>query len=85
MNAIVENKLIQDYKVIYKGKLSSLKDEFLSLLNIINMATSKEQLELFFEFQKLEYFMVGFGGSHMWVKQLINGDAKQQVIFVKFE
>lgn len=85
MNAIVENTPTTHFEIFNKKEIREIQEEFLSILSLIVNSTTEEQLREIFSKYPLDYFMIGFGGSHMWVKQLINGESKQQVIMVKFE
>jgi len=82
MNAIVENTLVEHHNYFSKKDITLLHDEFMNILRFINNSETEAELRVIFTNYPLEHFKVGFGSSHMWVKQVINGDAKQQVIFV---
>ena len=84
MKAIIENPI----NLIGAASMDlAIYSEYHLILNMILSAQSKEVLrEKFNDFDQddLMYFTYGFGGSHMWVKQLDwNSKVKQQVIFVE--
>ena len=63
--------------------------EFTSIVNTIALSENHDQLQRNMSMINMttlsgHYFLYGFGSSHMWVKQIINGEPKQQVIFVAF-
>lgn len=57
--------------------------EFNEILSCIIDSTSESGLRAMMSI-RLNNFLYGFGGSHMWVKQIIDGEVKQQVLFVDF-
>jgi len=82
MKAIVENQ------VNFSSHRKAIQDDFCEILSIIGSCDSEKELRkviaMELEVGEWDNFKVGFGGSHMWVKQIIDGDPKQQVIFVEF-
>lgn len=84
MKAIVENTPTTYFEIFTKKEIRELQEEFLSILSLINNSDTESRLRDVFSKYPLDYFKVGFGGSHMWCKQLINGLPKQQIIFVQF-
>jgi Golgi nucleoside diphosphatase len=81
MKATIENP-VQCFADESK-KLEQLS-EFNEILKDIFDFKNEEQLRKGFKSRTFEYFIFGFGGSHMWVKQIIRGEVKQQVLFVEF-
>jgi hypothetical protein len=57
--------------------------EFADIINAISLSDTEAQLRIILNVTP-KYFMIGFGGHHAWVKQIINGEPRQQVIFVEF-
>lgn len=86
MKATIENpvNIREDLAYVGDEKYFNILAEFNLLLTRINGAENVKQLKSFLSLDKYNYFKYGFGGSHMWVKQVINGQPKQQVIFVQF-
>ena len=87
MKAIIENGV--NYSPIPTRTIKrEIQDDFCEILNIVLSCETEEQListintEL--DFGEWNNFKVGFGSNHMWVKQVLNGKVKQQVIFVEF-
>ena len=58
--------------------------EFVEIINRTVSAKSEQELRDRFIVGRYRHFKIGFGSSHMWVKQYILGEPKQQVIFVQF-
>ena len=62
--------------------------EFAAIVNLILNAKDENVLRDVFKDPEIRkrtiHFTFGFGGGHMWVKQIIDGEPKQQVIFVEF-
>jgi hypothetical protein len=86
MKAIIENPIITiDYN---NGNLPSteIMTEFILLVNIILSCDNKNSLRShnLLNNREFKHFMFGFGGYHFWVKQIINDEPKQQVLFVNF-
>lgn len=78
MEAIIENKIL-----LLDENNNELFQEFNEIVGCINDAINYNGLEAMMPIQP-KFFKYGFGGSHMWVKQIINGEPRQQVLFVKF-
>jgi len=58
--------------------------EFHSILEYIEESKTREELKEILKLKTFEYFLFGFGGSHLWVRQIIREEIGQQVIFVDF-
>lgn len=50
--------------------LNQIELEFVDILNEIQRYKTFEELKRNFGYNKYTYFEYGFGGAHMWVKQL---------------
>lgn len=88
MKAIIENSVnIINPKTginFRENKYFECLSEFDLILTNITTAKNEEALRAHFKFGSYRNFKVGFGSNHMWVKQIIDGEIKQQVIFVEF-
>ena len=81
MKAIIENPLdMSNFAVNMRISI-----EFTAIITLITRSKTETELRgKVNNFKtKSEFFLWGFGLSHMWVKQIIDGDPKQQVIFVQ--
>jgi len=78
MEAITQNtiKLTDNLEIN-----QTIFEEFNEIISCIVDSTSEVGLRALLPIMPL-HFKIGFGGSHMWVKQIIGGEPKQQVIFV---
>ena len=80
MKAIIEHVLISD--IILSKEINS---EFVSILNKIQLSKTENDLRDEFRFDEFKHFKIGFGSSHMWVKQnTSNGLVNERLIFVQF-
>jgi hypothetical protein len=81
MKAIIEStiKEVCQYR-------THIEQEFLIIINLILSSTYEGELRRYFK-PNFEYFKVGFGSNHMWVKQ-INLKTRElytdRIIFVEF-
>jgi len=88
MKAIIENGISRDNKS--EKSFNEACIELVLILNKIMESENEKELRQNITIingglYDLIYFIIGFGGSHMWVKELDeNGCPKQQVIFVEF-
>lgn len=84
MKVTVENpiKILKGFA--WENIYNSTLLEFNLLLTRICNSENGEQLRSSTTLDNYEHFLFGFGGSHMWVKQIVDGEPKQQVIFVQF-
>lgn len=65
----------------YKLALS----EFNIILTLVKMSCGKENIREFLKDQNLTSFVYGFGSSHMWVHQVVNGEPlKDRLMIVEF-
>ena len=81
MKAIIENPV----KVLFlQEAYEEALLEFNLILTRICNAENSDQLRSSMNLDRFRHYKFGFGGGHMWVKQVINGQPKQQVIFVQF-
>lgn len=81
MKAIIENS------VKLWADPSTKIDQIEELNEIIDCIVSSPKEDfLRYKISKLffKHFAIGFGSSHMWVKQVIRNEVKQQVLFVEF-
>ncbi len=91
MKTIIENMVAQPQgmhpdNVALRNEINS---EFIAMLNGIKYAKNEAQLRHYFAiagtFGGFKYFAFGFGGNHMWVKQIVDGEMqKDRVMFVEF-
>jgi hypothetical protein len=84
MNATIENSFCFDGIFKYgDGSMSHLLKEFIQLLIAITISKDEKMLRNFIksEFSKSEFFNIGFGGSHMWIKQINNNNRLLIVYF----
>jgi hypothetical protein len=84
MKAIVENQV--KIGTWTRQQKTDLYYQFVVILNTITVCTNESDLRLLMNDRRdlFEDFIFGFGAHHMWVKQIINKEVKQQVIFVEF-
>lgn len=88
MEAIIQNRLsYKDNHFVYQqGVVNEINRQFVEILSEITESPTEYDLRVnISKLPKYTHFLIGFGGHHMWVKQIINGEAVQQVIFVKFD
>ena len=80
MKAIIENKIKTT-----GTNFIDVQMEFCNILSIVADSNTENELRerIFGVYERYFHFKIGFGSSHMWVKQIIDGDPKQQVIFVQ--
>lgn len=86
MDVILENavELFEEYNS--QQTVFEILKEFNRIVGLIKSYNSESELRYVFRnYNNKEHFLLGFGGSHMWVKQKVQNQAKKQVIFVKFE
>jgi len=82
MNATVEAPLNLTGVSENGGHLDKFTLEFNRLLMVICMSKDEQMLRKFIDgFNKSEFFNIGFGGSHMWVKQI---NQKERLLIVYF-
>jgi len=82
MNATIETPLNLSGVSKNSGHLDKFTLEFNRLLMAICMSKDGSMLREFIGgFNKSEFFNIGFGGSHMWVKQINN---EQRLLIVYF-
>lgn len=86
MIVIVEHSIsLIDSKGIFIGseRYSNYLFEFNRLLTLICNSKNEEELRRNFRLEpNSDYFLFGFGSNHMWMKQIIDGEPRQQVLFV---
>ena len=82
MKGIVENSI-----KFWANPQTKIKqcEEMNDIIDCIVNSNNEHELRTKIKKEKYEHFLIGFGGSHMWVKQLIRNQANQQIIFVDFE
>jgi len=83
MKATIENSFCFDGIFKYgDGSMSHLMQEFNRLLIAITISKDENMLRNFIksEFTNCEFFNIGFGGSHMWVKQ-INSNERLLIVY----
>lgn len=81
MKAIVQNAVS---RFVGLERYSDSVLEFNRILEVITKSENEEQLRSRMTLDNYIHFKFGFGSHHMWVKQFVNGETKQQVIFVEF-
>ena len=82
MKLTIENQINTTGK---KSVDNQIKDELFMFIQIITNCNTEAGLRHFIRGgNNFTHFMYGFGGGHLWVKQIIDGEPKQQVIFVQF-
>jgi hypothetical protein len=87
MKAIIENFVLFVNVGTEMGQDNYLTalSEFNIILTFIKMSCGKENLRSFLKDQSLNYFVYGFGSSHMWVHQVVDGEPlKDRLMIVEF-
>ena len=87
MKAIIERpvSLVNSKGLCFRDDIySNYLFEFNRFLTLIVNCKNEDELRRRFRLEISDYFLFGFGSSHMWVKQIIDGEPKQQLIFVQF-
>lgn len=72
------------YGLFNDSGLKEFNEEFISILKLITFSENEAKLRINMQITPFNYFKVGFGSSHMWVKQLVHGKTREQIIFVEF-
>ena len=82
MTATIENSFCFD-SLMETSDFRHLMQEFNRLLIAITISKDEKMLREFVktEFNKPRFFNIGFGGSHMWVKQI---NQKERLLIVYF-
>ena len=81
MKAIIENQI---QLFLNSSEINTvIFREFNEIIGCILDAISETGLRAMMPSNPI-HFHYGYGSSHMWVRQMISGESKQQVIFVEF-
>lgn len=81
MNVKIESPVLETLK-----NYASVTFDFINIFNTIAMCSTREQLASEMNKLELTQFVFGFGGSHMWLKQ-INADGRiitDRILMVEF-
>lgn len=87
MKAIIENFVLYNNagEEVGKENYQMALIEFNLILTLVKMACGKENLRDFLSDQKITNFVYGFGSSHMWVHQVVDGGPlKERLMIVEF-
>lgn len=87
MKAIIENFVQYENAGTEVGKenYQMALIEFNLILTLVKIACGKENLRDFLVDQKITNFVYGFGSSHMWGHQVVDGEAlKDRLMIVEF-
>lgn len=78
MRAIIENT------IVYKQNASEVLSEFNGIIDCITNAPNEDFLRFKINKRSYNHFLIGFGGHHMWTKQLVNNKPTKRILFVEF-
>jgi hypothetical protein len=87
MKVVVENPVsLIDSKGQFLGEkeYANYLFEFNHFITLICNNKNEDELRRRFRLEVSDHFLFGFSRRHMWVKQIIDGEPRQQVIFVEF-
>lgn len=85
MQVIIETPIV--FEKMPDNIWQILKNDYFSILQDILICGSEDVLHKYFHDHKPNFFEVGFGGHHMWVKQ-VNRNGKlypDRLILVRFD